>query len=64
MVERDENNSESKISFNQRNESKNWKAYVKEFLMIFFAVVLGFIADNKREKISDKLQSNLIELFN
>ena len=30
---------------------KKWTEYLLEFLMIFFAVFLGFIAENKREKI-------------
>jgi hypothetical protein len=30
---------------------KNWKAYFWEFLMLFFAVFLGFLAENQREHI-------------
>ncbi len=28
---------------------KNWKEYITEFLMLFFAVTLGFFAENARE---------------
>ena len=34
-------------------EKKNFKEYFLEFLMIFLAVTLGFIAENIREKITD-----------
>jgi len=34
-------------------ESKNFKEYFLEFLMIFFAVTMGFIAENIRENVSD-----------
>jgi len=33
---------------------KKWKEYFLEFLMLFFAVSLGFFADSIRESISDK----------
>lgn len=32
---------------------KKWKEYLLEFLMIFFAVTLGFYAENIREHVSD-----------
>ena len=35
-------------------EKKNFKEYVLEGLMIFLAVTMGFIAENIREKITDK----------
>ncbi len=35
-------------------EKKNFKEYFLEFLMIFFAVTLGFFAENIREHIKDK----------
>src|SRR5690242_2272199 len=35
-------------------EKKNFKEYFLEFLMIFLAVTLGFIAENIREYISDR----------
>jgi hypothetical protein len=35
------------------HEKKKWKEYFLEFLMIFLAVSLGFIADNIRESISE-----------
>ena len=33
------------------HEKKKWKEYFLEFLMIFLAVTLGFIAENIRESI-------------
>ena len=35
-------------------EKKNFKEYFLEFIMIFLAVTLGFIAENIREKITDR----------
>jgi hypothetical protein len=35
------------------HEKKKWKEYFLEFLMIFLAVTLGFIAENIRESISE-----------
>jgi hypothetical protein len=37
--------------------SKNWKRYSFEFLMVFFAVFLGFLAENARENFSEKQQA-------
>ncbi|MFS8083795.1 MAG: hypothetical protein ACMG51_10105 [Ginsengibacter sp.] len=36
------------------HESKKWKEYFLEFLMIFLAVTLGFFAENIREHFSDR----------
>src|SRR5450631_4361501 len=36
------------------HKPKKWKEYFLEFLMIFLAVTLGFIAENIREHISDR----------
>jgi hypothetical protein len=36
------------------HESKKWKEYFLEFLMIFLAVSMGFIAENMREHFSEK----------
>ena len=36
------------------HRKKNFKEYFLEFLMIFLAVFLGFIAENIREKLSDR----------
>ncbi|MEO8173205.1 MAG: hypothetical protein ABI581_08990 [Sediminibacterium sp.] len=36
------------------SSSKNWKSYVGEFLMLFFAVFSGFIAENLRENYVEK----------
>ena len=33
---------------------KNWKEYFLEFVMIFLAVTLGFVADNIRESLGDR----------
>lgn len=35
------------------HQSKKWKEYVLEFLMIFLAVTMGFIAENIREHFSE-----------
>ncbi len=35
------------------HEKKKWKEYFLEFLMIFLAVTLGFIAENIRESVSE-----------
>jgi hypothetical protein len=35
-------------------EKKKWPEYLLEFLMIFFAVTLGFFAENMRENIVEK----------
>ncbi len=34
--------------------SRNWKSYVGEFLMLFFAVFSGFVAENLRENYVEK----------
>ena len=39
-----------------KTKSKNWKNYLLEFLMLFLAVLLGFMADNYREKLSEKIK--------
>ena len=38
----------------KRNQRKSWKGYFLEFLMLFLAVTLGFMADNFREKSSER----------
>jgi hypothetical protein len=35
------------------HKTKKWKEYVLEFLMIFLAVTMGFIAENIREHFSE-----------
>lgn len=35
-------------------KTKNWKGYFLEFMMLFLAVSLGFMADNIRESISEE----------
>src|SRR5664279_2092094 len=39
---------------NYGHKKKNFREYFLEFLMIFLAVSLGFIAENLREHISDR----------
>ena len=39
-------------------ENKKFKEYVLEFLMIFLAVTMGFIAENIREHFSDSAKEN------
>src|ERR1700690_537929 len=36
------------------HKTKKWKEYFLEFLMIFLAVAMGFIAENIREHFADK----------
>lgn len=36
----------------------NWKKYAFEFIMIFFAVFLGFLAENARENYADTQHAN------
>jgi len=42
------------IHHHPKVEKKNFKEYFLEFLMIFLAVTMGFIAENFRESISDR----------
>ena len=37
---------------------KKWKEYLTEFLMLFLAVSMGFIAENIREKYVENERSN------
>ena len=37
-----------------KQKRKSWKAYVLDFFMLFLAVSFGFLADNYREKISER----------
>ena len=37
---------------------KKWKEYLTEFLMLFLAVSMGFIAENVREKYTENERSN------
>ncbi|MFN9862267.1 MAG: hypothetical protein ACK55U_02550 [Bacteroidota bacterium] len=36
---------------------KNWRKYTFEFLLLFLAVFLGFVADNIREEYSERQQA-------
>ena len=37
---------------------KKWKEYITEFLMLFLAVTLGFLAENLREVYVEKERSH------
>lgn len=37
---------------------KSWTRYLTEFILLFLAVFLGFLADNYRERISEEQQAN------
>jgi hypothetical protein len=39
------------------SESKNWKVYLFEFLLLLMAVILGFFADNLREQYAERQQA-------
>lgn len=48
------------------HQPKKWKAYILEFLMLFLAVFLGFLAENLREGLAEeqreiKFIKNLVE---
>ena len=38
----------------QSGHKKNWKEYITEFVMLFAAVSLGFLAENIREQYVEK----------
>jgi len=46
-------NSEKQVNKPHSSPPKKIKTYLFEFLMLFFAVFCGFIADNWREKLSE-----------
>ena len=39
------------------HHGKSWKGYLFEFILLFLAVFLGFLAENYRENISEKQQA-------
>ena len=46
------------------HKPKNWKEYFTEFLMLFLAVSMGFIAENVREKYTERERSEeLMQAF-
>jgi hypothetical protein len=46
------------------HKPKNWKEYITEFLMLFAAVSMGFIAENIREKhIENERSEELMQAF-
>jgi hypothetical protein len=46
------------------HKPKKWKEYITEFLMLFLAVSMGFIAENLREKhIEDERSEELMHAF-
>jgi hypothetical protein len=44
-------------------EKKNFKEYLLEFMMIFLAVTLGFIAENIREHFAETKSFGYNKLF-
>jgi hypothetical protein len=46
-------NKEMEVHHHPKVEKKNFKEYLLEFIMIFLAVTMGFIAENIREGISE-----------
>ena len=44
---------------------KKWKEYITEFIMLFAAVTLGFLAENLREHqvIEHRIEQNKIAIF-
>ena len=43
---------------------KKWKEYLTEFLMLFLAVSMGFVAENLREKhVENERSEELIQAF-
>ncbi|HEX4850899.1 MAG TPA: hypothetical protein VFV08_08845, partial [Puia sp.] len=46
------------------HQPKKWKEYLLEFVMIFLAVTLGFLAENLREHITERAkEKKYIEAF-
>jgi hypothetical protein len=47
------------------HKPKNWKEYITEFIMLFAAVTLGFLAENLREHqvINHKIEQNKIAIL-
>ncbi len=47
------------------HKPKNWKEYITEFIMLFAAVTLGFLAENLREHqvIEHRKDQNLLAMI-
>lgn len=62
----DEPNPEGLTIASEKNRSREWKTYVLEFIMIFLAVSLGFIAEELRQNRNEtRLENELaVVLFN
>ncbi|MEI7959869.1 MAG: hypothetical protein WCH36_03060 [Chitinophagaceae bacterium] len=47
------------------HKPKNWKEYITEFIMLFAAVTLGFLAENLREHqvINHRIEQNKIAIY-
>jgi hypothetical protein len=47
------------------HKPKNWKEYITEFIMLFAAVTLGFLAENLREHqiINHRIEQNKIAIL-
>lgn len=41
-------------------KKKNWKSYIKEFLMLFLAISLGFFVENQREAYVENKSANVL----
>lgn len=41
-------------------KGKNWKVYLFEFILLFLAVTLGFLADNFRESLSQQARAKTL----
>jgi len=58
-MEENQNNPEIQPEENQKPEvasgsKRVWTSYLKEFLMLFLAISLGFFVDNKRDQITEQ----------
>ncbi len=45
----------------QLKASKSWKSYFLEFLMVFLAVVMGFLAESYRNQLSDEKKAGQLK---
>ncbi len=73
VIETNSSNDQETIIQNQETENmevhhhpdlhhkpKKWKEYILEFLMIFLAVTMGFIAENIREHITEQKNAKIL----
>ena len=47
------------------HKPKNWKEYITEFIMLFAAVTLGFLAENLREHqiMNHRVEQNKVAIL-